>query len=351
MADRPCWERIILKGVNDLKELGRRTGLPCDGLEEAVSRHPLRINQYFWGLIERPDDPIARQVIPSSLEAEDLLGEEDPLKEEHYSPVPNCTHRYPDRVLFLVSNQCAIYCRFCNRRRKVGRPNIVTKETIDAGLSYIEQTPSVREVILSGGDPFMLRDEPIEYILKALKAIRHVKTVRIGTRVPCALPQRITKRLLGILRRYRPLYVNIHFNHPREITPEVERALGNLRDSGISLGSQTVLLKGINDDVETLKELFLGLLGLGVRPYYLFQADMVKGTRHFWTHPLKGAELMKGLWGKISGMAIPHVAIDLPNGGGKVLLAPECIRSMDEKGIGIQNFEGKIIRIERFWEG
>lgn len=349
MARDPNWQRLVKEGINTLKDLKERLHISKEILHHVVSNHPLRINAYYLNLIEDPDGPLGRQVIPTELELEDTFGREDPLMEEYYSPVPHLTHRYPDRVLFLVSNYCPVYCRFCNRRRKVGRA-VVTKDTIEAGLGYIRETKAVREVLLSGGDPLMLKEETLRYILVSLKAISHVEVIRIGTRVPSALPQRINKSLVMLLKKHRPLFINIHFNHPTEITEEVEEAIEMLADSGIPLASQTVLLKGVNDDLETLKELFLKLLRLRIRPYYLFQADMVKGTKHFWTHPLKGVEIWKGLWGSISGMAVPHFAIDLPEGGGKVILTPNYFKHITESGILFENFEGRGIQIDKFWE-
>lgn len=349
MGRIPNWERLLKEGIHSLQDLKTRLSVPEGRLWEVVIRHPVRINSYYLSLIKDPKDPIGRQVIPTEQELEDSFGQEDPLLEEYYSPVPNLTHRYPDRVLFLVSNQCPIYCRFCNRRRKVGRV-FVTKDTIEAGIKYIKENRTIREVLLSGGDPLMLREETLEHILRSLRSISHLEVIRIGTRVPSALPQRITKRLVALLKKFRPLFINIHFNHPKEITEQVERALEWLADSGIPLASQTVLLKGVNDELETLKELFLKLLRHRVRPYYLFQADMVKGTKHFWTHPLKGLELWKGLWGNISGMAVPHFAIDLPKGGGKVVLTPGYLKELTGSGILFENFEGKEVQVDRFWE-
>jgi lysine 2,3-aminomutase len=271
------------------------------------------------------------------------------LREEAHSPVPHLTHRYPDRVLLLVSNECAVYCRFCNRRRKVGRGGMVTPETIERGLDYIRGQGQVREVLLSGGDPFMLKDSDLEGILKGLRGIPHVEVIRISTRVPSALPSRVTQELCAMLKRYHPIFVNVHINHPRELTQEARAALARLSDAGVPLGSQTVLLKGINDDLEVMKELLLGLVACRVRPYYVFQADMVKGTRHFWTHPLKGAHILKGLYGNITGLGVPHFAIDLPEGGGKILLNQPYVLGETEEGVLVENFEGRQFLIKRYW--
>jgi len=340
----------IMDGPEALSAVSHLTDTKIQVVLPLLDQLPFRINSHLLKLIQDPKDPIALQVIPRMEELDTSLGELDPLKEEAYSPVSNLTHRYPDRVLFLVSDQCAAYCRFCNRRRKVGRPNMVTEETIREGLRYIKANPKIREVLLSGGDPFMLSDQKLEEILSSLRAMSHVEVIRIGTRVPSYLPQRITTNLAAMLKRFHPLFINIHFNHPKELTSEAQMALHILADAGIPLGSQTVLLKGINDSAEILKELFLKLLKCRVRPYYLFQADMVAGTRHFWTHPLKGLQLIKELYGTISGLAIPHFAIDLPQGGGKIILAPQYIKEITLKGIDFENFEGRLIELPKHWE-
>ncbi|MFN3534183.1 MAG: KamA family radical SAM protein [Desulfatiglandales bacterium] len=342
-------EEWMAGGIHTLKGLYDHFGIIPEPLEPVVKGYPLRISSHFLRLINHIEDPLGRQVIPSLQELERSLGEEDPLMEEAFSPIPNLTHRYPDRVLLLVSEQCASFCRFCNRRRKVGKGGVVTEETVKRGLEYIRENRSIREVLLSGGDPLLLKDRAISRILEALRAIPHVEVIRIGTRVPVFLPQRITHELVDILRQHHPLFMNIHFNHPGEISEETERAVSLLADAGIPLGSQTVLLRGVNDRPEILKGLFLNLLRLRVRPYYLFQADLVSGTSHFWTHPLRGLEIFRQLWGKISSLAIPHFAIDLPQGGGKVPVIPSFIREVTGDGISFENFEGKKVVIKNLW--
>jgi lysine 2,3-aminomutase len=281
-----------------------------------------------------------KQAIPDIREVECNKGHIDPLDEENLSPMPGLTHKYPDRVLFLISSRCAMYCRFCNRKRKVGHPFMVTEESIKEGLKYIRATKTVRDVLLSGGDPLLLSDERIDDILSRVRAINHVEIIRIGSRVPCTLPQRITPELINILKKYHPLYINTHFNHPSEITNESSLACNMIADVGIPLGCQTVLLKGVNDDTVTILELMRRLLAIRVKPYYLFQADLVKGTSHFWTPLQKGIEIMAGLQGNISGIGVPRFVIDLPGGGGKIPVLPEYIKAIKGDEIIIKNYKG-----------
>ncbi|NLA74329.1 MAG: KamA family radical SAM protein, partial [Deltaproteobacteria bacterium] len=283
------------------------------------------LNQYYFDVI-RSDTRILKQAIPDIREISCDKGYTDPLDEENLSPVPGLTHKYPDRVLFLVSGRCAMYCRFCNRKRKVGHPSMVTEESIKEGLRYIRATKTIRDVLLSGGDPLLLSNEMLDSILSKLKAISHVEIIRIGSRVPCTLPQRITPGLLDVLKKYHPLYINTHFNHPAEVTPESSLACGMIADAGIPIGCQTVLLKGINDDIETISDLMRRLIAIRVKPYYLFQADLVRGTSHFWTPLNKGIEIMAGLQGNISGIGVPRFMIDLPHGGGKIPVSPEYVK-------------------------
>ncbi len=247
---------------------------------------------------------------------------EDPQQETGHSPVPHLVHRYPDRALFIVSNRCALHCRHCFRKRMVGQPGIVTPETRDQGLDYIRSTPALREVILSGGDPLLLEDRQLDELLRSLRAIRHVEIIRIHSRVPCTLPQRITPALAALLKRYHPLYLNTQFNHPDEITPQATAACALLTDAGIPLGCQTVLLKGVNDSVETMQNLLRALLKIRVKPYYLHHADPVKGTAHLRTTVDCGLAIMQTLKSRISGLAIPRYVIDLPGGGGKIPVPP-----------------------------
>jgi lysine 2,3-aminomutase len=324
MAHRPqtrqTWEHILAKSVTSAEELLPFFDVSAEDIKRVVSCYPMRINPYYLGLMKKKGDGIFVQGVPDPREVVDLEGEEDPLKEEDLSPVPGLTHKYPDRVLLLVSNQCAMFCRFCNRKRKVGRSCIVTEETIREGLSYIKKTPSIRDVLLSGGDPLLLQDRAIFSILSEIRSVDHVEIVRIGTRTPCTLPQRITPRLTRILKSFHPLYISTHFNHPDEVTPASARACGRLADAGIPLGCQTVLLKGVNDRPDTMSRLMCKLLMMRVRPYYLFQADLVRGTSHFWTPLQRGLEIMSSLHKSVPGIGRPQFVIDLPGGGGKVPL-------------------------------
>ncbi|MDH3505049.1 MAG: KamA family radical SAM protein, partial [Nitrospirota bacterium] len=249
---------------------------------------------------------------------------------------------YPDRVLLMVTNQCPIYCRFCTRKRLVGKPGFLKKGELDRAVGYLREHTEVRDVILSGGDPLLLPDRLIERILKALRSIPHLELIRFGTRVPGTLPQRITPELCDIVKRYHPIYMNLHFNHPDELTPEVKEACGRLADAGVPLGAQTVLLKGVNDDPEIMKRLMHQLLLARVKPYYLYQADLTKGTNHFRTTVETGLKIIQALQGHTSGMAVPHFVIDAPGGGGKIPLLPnDYLLNLDENGAVLKNYENK----------
>lgn len=324
------WQSLLQKSINHPKELAARFNLDAAELESVCAVYPMRINPYFLNLIRRPHDPIWRQVVPDSQELRDTVCMPDPLNEENLSPVPNLVHKYPDRALFLVNNQCAVYCRFCTRKRKVGTERmIVNRETIEAGLDYLRKTPEIRDVLVSGGDPLLLDDEKIGRLLEALRRIPSIEIIRIGTRVPGALPMRITRKLATLLKRFHPIYINIHFNHPIEITKEAALACARLADAGIPLGCQTVLLRGINDSPEIIRELMHRLLMIRVKPYYLFQADMTTGTNHFRTPVKDGISIMKKLIGHTSGLAVPTYALDAPGGGGKIPLTPDYIQQME----------------------
>jgi lysine 2,3-aminomutase len=315
-------------------------GLSASGLLRAS------VTPYFASLLapHDPTCPLRRQVVPTTAESRHWEGEmDDSLAEEAHSPVPGLVHRYPDRVLMLVTGECAGYCRFCTRSRIVGRPNGRFGSTAQAQqLAYIAATPQIRDVLVSGGDPLLMPERVLETILQGLRSIPHVEVVRIGTRAPVFLPQRITGELVDMLRRYHPLWMNIHFNHPREITPEVELALARLADAGIPLGSQTVLLAGINDCPNVITALVQELVRNRVRPYYLYQCDLVRGAGHFRTPVAKGIEIMEGLRGHTSGFAIPSYVIDAPGGGGKVPILPNYLLSMSETQAVVRNFEGFI---------
>ncbi len=321
------WKTLLEENITTYHALKKHLNCDNNALKEVIANFPMRINPYYFQLLNSPQDPLWKQAVPDIAELNDQVCIADPLGEENLSPVPNLVHKYPDRALFLVTNQCAMYCRFCTRKRKVGTDKmVITDETIKAGLDYLRKTPSIREVLISGGDPFLLDDEDIENILLQLKRIPTIEIVRIGTRVPCTLPMRVTPRLVSRLKKYHPLYINTHFNHPAEITPEAIKACTLLADAGIPLGCQTVLLKGVNDNPEVMRQLFLKLLKIRVKPYYLFQADLTRGTNHFRTSTATGIEIMKHLIGHISGMAIPTYALDAPNGKGKIPLSPTYIQ-------------------------
>ena len=318
-------------------------------LKKVVDIFPVRINSYFLSQIKKENDPLWKQVVPTLDELDDIVDEEsllvsDPLNEEGDMPVPELVHRYPDRVLLMVNNQCPIICRFCTRKRKIGFPGVVTRETLRRGIDYIRKNSEVRDVILSGGDPLLVPDKELDRILSELRSIPHLEIIRIGTRVPGTLPQRVTPELCDILKKYHPLYFNMHFNHPDEITPEVEKACNMLADTGIPLGSQTVLLKGVNDDTGIMKELMHKLLMIRIRPYYIYQADMALGTDHFRTDVQKGLNLISDLQGHTSGMGVPYFVIDAPGGGGKVRLLPNTVIEHNEKEVIIKNYEGKVFR-------
>ena len=306
-------------------------------------KYPMRINPYFLSLIKKAGDPLGKQVIPDLAELDqEIFLKPDPLWEEPQSPGPHLIHRYPDRVVFMVSNQCAIYCRHCMRKRRVGQEKQVSKSAIDRGIEYIRSTPAVRDVIISGGDPLMLSKDRLKKILFQIRQIPHVEIIRIHTRIPCAQPERIDKSLTHMLKQFHPLYINIQFNHPDEITPQSTAACSALADAGIPLGSQTVLLKGVNDDPKVMMNLMQRLLKIRVRPYYLHHADPIEGTRHFRTSIETGLKIMRHLRGRLSGMGVPQYMIDLPGGGGKVPLLPEYVLESSPNKLKVRNFEGEV---------
>lgn len=310
---------------------------------------PLSITPYYASLLdpENPAQPIRRTIVPTTAELIHSPGESaDPLDEEGDSPAPGLVHRYPDRALFLVTDFCSNYCRYCTRSRLVGRDRQARYNMAhwQQALAYIEATPTIRDVLLSGGDPLTLPDDKLDWLLKNLRRIPHVEMIRIGTKVPVVLPQRITPALVRILRRYHPLWISIHCTHPDEQTPEMTAACNRLADAGIPLGSQTVLLSGINDSVATMTRLVQGLLKMRVRPYYLYQCDPIIGSAHFRTPVSKGLEIYQGLRGHTSGYAVPNYVIDAPGGGGKIPLLPETVIGRDNDEILLKNYQGKIFR-------
>ncbi len=351
-ADWSNWHWQIRNSIVGLDQIRRFINL-THGEYTGIVRHtcglPLRITPYYASLIS-PTDPsqaIRRAVVPVADEYAESPGESvDPLGEEGQSPVQSLVHRYPDRVLFLTTGFCSTYCRYCTRSRMVGNHGRF-KGSISQwqqAIEYIEQTPQVRDVLLSGGDPLTLTDGHLDYLLSSIRRIPHVEIIRIGTKVPVVLPQRLTSRLLNILKKYQPLWISIHCTHPDELTPEMNSACTLLADAGFPLGSQTVLLKGINDSVDTLRKLYHGLLKVRVRPYYLYQCDPILGSSHFRTTVDKGIEMIEGLRGHTSGYAIPHYVVDAPGGGGKIPLLPDYYQGRDADGVILRNFEGRTFR-------
>ena len=319
--------------------------------EESLTRKsgvhlPIRITPYYASLLDAddPEQALRRSVVPVVQELTLSPGEaEDPLSETHHSPVPHIVHRYPDRVLFLVTNFCSAYCRYCTRTHMVSLQEKAhsSQAEWDVAIEYIRNHAEVRDVLLSGGDPLTLSDSRLEYLLTKLRAIPHVEILRIGTKVPVVLPQRITRDLTNMLRKYHPLMISIHFTHPDEVTPETAEACNRLADAGIPLGSQTVLLKGINDDAQVFKKLTHELLKVRVRPYYLYQCDPIPGSSHFRTSVQTGLDIIRGLRGFTSGYAVPHYVIDAPGGGGKIPLLPDYIQGREGNDLVLKNYEGK----------
>jgi lysine 2,3-aminomutase len=343
------WEWQIKNRITSCAQLGRIINLP-DNEKEEISRclehFRMAITPYYAMLINpgNPDCPIKKQAVPSIGElAVDKCELEDPLGEEKFSPVEGIVHRYPDRVLFLLTHKCSMYCRHCTRRRLVGCEDFsVSNNQLEKAFDYIKQNTKIRDVLLSGGDPFVLSDSRLEGIIARLREIPHVEIIRIGTRTPVVLPMRITDELLNMLRKYHPIWINTHFNHPDEITADSTLACGKIADAGIPLGNQSVLLRGINDNAETLKELFTKLVKIRVRPYYLYQCDIAQGIGHFRTPVSQGIEIMKNIRGYISGYAVPAFVIDAPGGGGKTPVNPDYIMSLDDSGAVLKNYLGEI---------
>jgi lysine 2,3-aminomutase len=346
------WRWQIRNRIRDVETLVRILKLSQEE-RDALTVHnknlPLSITPYYASLLNRtdPQHPLRRAVVPISAEYQVAPGEsEDPLAEDHTSPVPGLVHRYPDRVLFLATDFCSTYCRYCTRSRMVGdtKAHHCDSNQWEKAIAYIEAHPAIRDVLISGGDPLTMADERLEWLLSRLRRISHVELLRIGTKVPVVLPQRITPMLTRMLKRYHPLWMSIHFTHPEELTPEVEQACGRLADAGIPLGSQTVLLAGVNDNVDTMKRLVHGLVKIRVRPYYLYQCDPIIGSAHFRTSVKKGLEIIKGLRGHTTGYAVPTYVIDAPGGGGKIPLLPEYVVGREGNDLLLRNYEGKTYR-------
>ena len=343
------WKWQVKNRIETLEELKKYVKLSPEeeeGVKQSLDSFRMAITPYYLSLVDldSPDCPIRKQCVPTLQETLSYDGMlEDPLGEDVYSPVPGLTHRYPDRVLFLITDMCSMYCRHCTRRRFSGqKDHELGIDRIDKCIEYIAKTPLVRDVLLSGGDALMCSDERLEYIISKLRAIPHVEVIRIGTRVPVVCPQRVTDGLCNMLKKYHPIWVNTHFNHPYEITPESTEACAKLANAGIPLGNQSVLLRGVNDCVNIMLELVHGLVKMRVRPYYIYQCDLSVGLGHFRTSVAKGIEIMEGLRGHTSGFCIPTYVIDAPGGGGKIPIMPNYLISQGPGKVVIRNFEGVI---------
>jgi lysine 2,3-aminomutase len=335
------WEKNLNNSVTSPEQLSGLFRLHACDFQGVAARYPMRITPYYLSLIEEPGDPIWRQCVPDQLEIEESSNSADPLDEERLSPVPGIIHRYPDRVVWTVSSACAVYCRFCLRKRGLGCSGMLPPPQ-DEALAYIASRPEIRDVILSGGDPLLLSDERLDAILTSLRKIPHVEIIRIGSRVPVTLPERVTLKLVRMLKRHHPLFINTHFNHPREVTAHSAKACARLADVGIPLGNQSVLLKGVNDDPQVMRILMQRLLAIRVRPYYIHQMDLVLGTSHFRTKVAKGVAIMEALRGHTSGLATPHYMIDLPGGKGKVEIPPGRVVREGERLV-LTNYLGEEI--------
>jgi lysine 2,3-aminomutase len=343
------WRWQLRNRISTLEQLERLMPLTKEerlGVQLAGHHLALSITPYFFNLVDvnDPNCPIRRQVVPRIEETQPAPWESiDPLGEDEHMVAPGLVHRYPDRVLFLVTDRCAAYCRYCTRSRVVSGAGEQHLETdFAAAINYIREHTEVRDVLLSGGDPLLFSDERLEHILSQLRSIKHVEFLRIGTRIPIFLPQRITGELCAMLRKFHPLWISIHTNHPKEATHEVREACARLADAGIPLGNQSVLLSGVNDDAEVMKELMHRLLMMRVRPYYIYQCDPVKGTHHLRTTVRKGIEIIEALRGHTTGYAVPQYVIDAPGGGGKVPIGPEYVLAHDKQRVIIRNYEGKV---------
>jgi lysine 2,3-aminomutase len=338
------WQlRNAITSIEDLKKIMKLSDKEIMAINNLKGRLPLRITPYFASLIynSKPSHPLRRNVVPVVEELLESSSEQsDPLHEKSFSPVKGIVHRYPDRVLFTVTQVCSNYCRYCTRSHSVGKLDKLGRQDFEKAFNYIAGHKEVRDVLISGGDPLTLNDETLDYILSNIRSIEHVEIIRIGTRIPVVLPQRITDNLISILKKYHPLFISLHFSHPDEITDECAKACNKLADGGFPLGSQTVLLKGINDNVPTMKELMHKLLKIRVRPYYLYQCDLIPGSGHFRTTVKKGLEIIKGLRGFTSGYAVPTFVVDAPGGGGKIPLLPNYVVDHNEERIVLRNYKG-----------
>jgi len=347
------WHWQVKNRIGDVEQLKKY--LPITREEElnvidTTKVFRMAITPYYLTLIDPNDpiDPIKRQSVPSIKETHKASADlQDPLHEDTDSPVPGITHRYPDRVLFLITHVCSMYCRHCTRRRFAGHVDKApSKEQIDNAIKYIANTPSVRDVLLSGGDPLLLSDKRLEYIISNLRKIPHVEIIRIGTRTPCVMPQRITPELCSMLKKYHPIWLNTHFNHANEITDDSKKACAMLADAGIPLGNQSVLLRGINDCIPVMKKLVHELVKMRVRPYYIYQCDLSMGLSHFRTTVAQGIDIIEGLRGHTSGFCVPTFVVDAPGGGGKIPVMPNYVISQGNNRVVLRNYEGVITTYE-----
>ena len=358
-ADWNDWRWQLKNRITTLAQLERlmpaMTPEEYAGTQLANTKLALGITPYFFNLIDPADEhcPIRSQMIPRIEEATTASWElSDPCGEDSHSPVAGLVHRYPDRVLFLVTDRCASYCRYCTRSRLVSNATGYDfHPEFDKQIAYIASHPEIRDVLLSGGDPLLFSDEKLENLLSRLRAIQHVEFLRIGTRIPIFLPQRITPELCAMLKQFHPLFISVHSNHPRELTTEVREALGRLADAGIPLGNQSVLLKHVNDDVTVMKAQVQKLLMCRVKPYYVYQCDLISGSAHLRTSVRKGLEIMKALRGHTTGYAVPQYVIDAPGGGGKVPVNPDYILQRNSSRVIIRNFEGKVFEYPEARDG
>ena len=343
------WKWQVRNRINDvevLKQVIDMTEQEEQDVGEVLKKFRVGITPYYASLMDPTDHkcPVRLQAVPTIMETYEKESDmEDPLDEDVDSPVEGLTHRYPDRVLFLITDQCSMYCRHCTRRRFAGQLDKgVPMDKIDAAIEYIKNTPQIRDVLLSGGDALLVSDERLEYIIKALREIPHVEIIRIGSRAPVVLPQRITDDLVNMLKKYHPVWLNTHFNHPKELTPEAREACRKLADAGVPLGNQSVLLRGVNDCTHIMKDLVHGLVKMRVRPYYIYQCDLSKGIEHFRTKVSKGIEIIEALRGHTSGYAVPTFVVDAPGGGGKIPVMPQYLISSSPTKVVLRNYEGII---------
>ncbi len=348
-ADDPNdWKWQIKNRLRTTEQLANYLpGLKFPHIDNVIQKFPMAITPYYASLIRRADisDPVFAMAVPQPRELIDpLFLCDDPLSEDEDMPVPGMVHRYRDRVLLITTTMCSMYCRHCTRKRIAGaRETSITAQRIRQVTEYLLAHPEVSDVIVSGGDPLTMSDGSIEMVLSSLRSVPTVQVIRIGTRVPVVLPMRITENLTNILKKYHPIWINTHFNHPNEITPQAKEACAKLADAGIPLGNQTVLLAGVNDDVKIIEKLCRGLVQMRVRPYYLYQCDLVRGVEHFRTSVRKGIEIMEYLRGRVGGIAIPTFVVDAPHGGGKIPVLPNYIVSMSPSHTVLRNYQGMLV--------